>query len=189
MVGEFLIGLGVGSVLTLVFHRTELLPPDEPAKDPYERYNRLPESPWRGISHSPGVIEKRVTPWAVLYRCLNCAKSLDRDKPEDKPKLCSGCGAGGEMLVPWVGCTVEVKVHALRLINLGWPDSGSYTNWVPFDRLAKEIVDELPVARNETGSDGAKPETESQIRERLEAEFDARVRAAVEIELALRGKL
>lgn len=114
--------------------------------------------------------------WHMAERCRVCgqgheyAQSEKTAAPLEGPRrwLCHVCGSSHEHLVTWVGRkTVQ----------------GGYWQWLPASRLppdlqAKREQDALQAQLREAA--------EQNLRQRLDAEFEVRVKAVVERELELR---
>jgi len=113
-------------------------------------------------------------PWQEAQRCRGCGTGFRLPTSHEieagiakslSEWVCHLCGAGAEMLVPWVGrCTMNLAVDGEKYSYRRW-------QWVKEDKLPERLRSRLHP------SPTPKPS---------EDDFEARVKAAVEVELALR---
>lgn len=116
--------------------------------------------------------------WHVALRCRTCGHGYamgNGERTGDNRWLCRFCGSDWTSLVRWIG---RYSRDGHILFNQIW-------EWLPMDRLPVDLQPpDLRSAFERRVSDEVERLVPELVASRLDAEFEARVRAAVEVEMA-----
>lgn len=118
--------------------------------------------------------------WEIALRCVDCGAGLRYCTDGNgtpitdtsyRRAFCFYCGRSGTAAVPWVG---RFK---------GYGGSFMEWQWIPEEKLPPDLKELLRKTKPDPIFEAA---VEAEVKKRLNAEFDARVKAAVEVELEVR---
>ena len=118
---------------------------------------------------------KKYEKWDVHLRCISCGSGVTKGREVQVlgRTVCWCCGAPDSRLVKWVG---------KRVVNTYLGRDLVFHEWVEFEHLPSEILAQLPPLGADVLLESA---IEALVKRRLGAEFDSRVRAALEVERSL----